>query len=188
MEGRIPVAVRIDRLGVIVGKGGLNKRRLEEAFDVKIEVDDAKGVVYIVPTSSSSPFKVLKARKAVEAISLGFSIDDAIRLSEALVDFATIDISDVARNRHDLTRIKARIIGTHGRFKKTLEEMTGTKIVVGDKIVGIIGDYEQIRVAREAIERILRGLSHRSVLQFLESETRILKRRRIELWEKWTAF
>ncbi|RLE60967.1 MAG: RNA-processing protein [Thermoprotei archaeon] len=188
MEGKIPVPIRSDRIGVVIGKGGVNKRRIEETFGVTIEVDDKRGIVYLIPGRDSSPFRVLKAKKAIEAISLGFSVEDALSLSEDLVDFDTIDISESARNRNDLVRIKSRIIGTRGRFKKTLEEMTGARIVVSDKMVGVIGDYEQIRVVREAIQRILRGQSHRSVIQFLEDETRILKRRRIELWEKWSHF
>lgn len=186
MEGKIPVPISSDRIGVVIGKGGANKRRIEEAFGVTIEVDERRGIIYILPRQGSSPFRVLKAKKAIAAISLGFSVDDALSLSEDLVDFDTIDVSESARNRNDLIRIKSRIIGTRGRFKKTLEEMTGARIVVGDKIVGIIGDYEQIRVVREAIQRIIRGQSHRAVLQFLDNEARILKRRRIELWEKWS--
>lgn len=185
MEGRIPVPVRQERIGVVVGKGGRNKRRIEEAFNVKIEVDEKRGIVYLVPLPGVPAFKVLKARKALEAISLGFSVDDALRLAEDLVTFEVIDVSEAARNRHDLERIMARIIGTKGRFKKTLEEMTGTSIAISNKKVGIIGDYEQVRVAHEAISKIVRGFSHSRVLSFLESESRLLKRRRLELWEKW---
>ncbi len=188
MKGRIPVAVRPERIGVLLGRGGRNKRRLEEAFGVKLEVDERRAIVYIVPAPETPAFKVLKAQKAVEAVSLGFSVEDALKLADDLVTLEIIDVSEAARNRGDLARIMARIIGSKGRFKRLLEEMTGASIVVSDKVVGVIGDYEQVRVAHEAISRIVRGQSHSSVTSFLENESRLLKRRRMELWEKWEAY
>ncbi len=188
VKGRIPVAVRPERMGVLIGKGGRNKQRLEELFGVKLEVDEKKGIVYIIPLPETPAYKVLKAKNAVEAISLGFSIDDAARLAEDLVTLEIIDVSEAARNRSDLSRIMSRIIGSKGRFKKMLEEMTGASIVVTGKEVGVIGDYEQVRVVHEAVSRIVRGQSHGTVTTFLENENRLLKRRRMELWEKWEAY
>ncbi len=188
LEGRIPVPVRSERVGVIIGKNGATKKMLEEIFNVKIEIDAENAIIYIIPSKTLSPFKVLKARQAIEALSLGFSAEDIQLLEDDMVYLETIDLSEYARNRNDLVRIKSRLIGSEGRFKRTLEEITGTRIVIGDKIIGIIGDYEQIRVAREAILMIIRGKAHRTVMTYLQSESRLLKRRRMQLWEKWETF
>jgi len=188
VKGRIPVAVRPERLGVLIGKGGRNRQRLEKLFGVKLEVDERRGIVFIEPLPETPAYRVLSAKKAVEAVSLGFSIDDAARLADDLVTLEVIDVSEAARNRSDLSRIMSRIIGSRGRFKKTLEEMTGASIVVTDKEVGVIGDYEQVRVVHEAVSRIVRGQSHGTVTTFLENENRMLKRRRMELWERWEAY
>jgi len=187
MSSGLIVPVNPSRLGVVIGRDGSNKRKLEEAFNVELSVDSEKAVVTIRPREGGTPYMVLKARRALEAISLGFSVDDALLLADDAYDLQVIDLSEVSRNWEDLRRIKARIIGTEGRFKKTLEEQTGVRVVVGDKYVGIIGDYEQLRVAREALMRLIRGQAHQSVLKYLERESFSLRKRRLELWEKWST-
>ncbi|RLE87097.1 MAG: RNA-processing protein, partial [Thermoprotei archaeon] len=83
-------------------------------------------------------------------------------------------------------RVKARIIGEHGKARKTLEEMTGTYISVKESYVAIIGSYEHANVAREAIEMLIRGQRHSSVYRFLERAMREIKRR--ETLELWRSF
>ncbi len=183
----MPVPVEPNRINVIIGRDGRNKARLEEGFNVRLEVDTKNSVVYIVPQESVTPFQVMKAKQAIEAISLGFSVKDALLLTDDVIYFEVIDLTDVTRNRKDLERIKARVIGSEGKFKKTLEEMTGAKIVIGEKRIGIIGDYEQAKLARETIEMIVNGKSHQTALNHLKMESRRLKRRRMELWEKWSS-
>lgn len=179
------VPLNPQRLGVIVGKDGENKKRLEDAFNVVITVDSQRSVAVVRPGNGATPYNVLKAKKALEAVALGFSVDDALLLASDSYDMDIVDLSEVSRNREDLRRIKSRIIGTEGRFRRTLEEMTGVRVVIGEKYVGLIGDYEQLRVAREALLRLIGGQSHSTVIKFLERESFALKRRSLELWEKW---
>ncbi|MEM0093836.1 MAG: KH domain-containing protein [Thermofilum sp.] len=185
MEGGLIVPLNPQRVGVVIGKDGENKRRIESAFNVDISVDSQKSVAVVRPREGATPYDLLKVRKALEAVSLGFSVDDALLLADDSYDFQVIDLDEVSRNREDLKRIKARIIGAEGRFRKVLEEMTGARIVIGDKHVGVIGDYEQLRVVREALSRLIGGQAHSTVVKFLERESYSLKRRRLELWEKW---
>ncbi|ABL77918.1 KH domain-containing protein [Thermofilum pendens] len=183
-RGKLPVPVEQSRIGYIIGKDGSNKRRLEETFNVKLDVDSATGVVYVEPGEGATPYNVFRAKKALEAISIGFTVDDALLLGDDAYDLEVIDLSEVSKRREDLSRIKARIIGTEGRFKKTLEDMTGARIVIGEKAVGIIGDFEQNKVVKEALERLIAGQSHQSVMKFLERMSFELKRRRTQLWER----
>jgi len=186
VSGRLPVPVDPERLGIVVGRDGLNKRKVEETFNVKLHVDSEKGLVFVEPGEGASMYNVFRARKAVEALALGFPLEDVLLLADDLYDFEVIDLSEAARNQSDLSRIKSRIIGAEGKFKKTLEEVVGVKVVVGDKVVGLIGDFEQLRLAKEAISRLVRGQSHQTVVKFLERERYGLKRRRVDLWEKWS--
>ncbi len=48
----------------------------------------------------------------------------------------------------------------------------------------MIGDYDQLRIVREALLRLIRGQAHSTVTKFLERESSTLKRRRLELWER----
>jgi len=59
----------------------------------------------------------------------------------------------VGDKENHLRRVLGRVIGENGRARRTLEEITGTKIVVNDRgLVGIIGDYERSQIARHGVE------------------------------------
>ena len=51
--------------------------------------------------------------------------------------------------------------------RRMIEEMSGARLAIGDRHVAIVGDYEQVRVAREAVEMLIRGRQHRTVYDFL---------------------
>jgi ribosomal RNA assembly protein len=184
VSGRLPVPFDQSKIGLLIGKDGTNKARLEEAFNVKIEVKPEEGIVYVEPREGATLYNVYVAEKALKALSIGFSIDDVLLLKDDVYDLEIIDLGEVTKNREDLMRIKARVIGTGGRFKKALEDMTGAKIAVGEKQVGIIGDFEQNKLIKDALTRLIAGQSHQAVMKFLERYSFELKRRRMELWER----
>jgi ribosomal RNA assembly protein len=184
VSGRLPVPFDQSKIGLLIGKDGTNKARLEEAFNVKIEVKPEEGIVYVEPREGATLYNVYVAEKALKALSIGFSIDDVLLLKDDVYDLEIIDLGEVAKNREDLMRIKARVIGTGGRFKKALEDMTGAKIAVGEKQIGIIGDFEQNKLIKDALTRLIAGQSHQAVMKFLERYSFELKRRRMELWER----
>jgi len=184
VSGRLPVPFDQSKIGLLIGKDGTNKARLEEAFNVKIEVKPEEGIVYVEPREGATLYNVYVAEKALKALSIGFSIDDVLLLKDDVYDLEIIDLGEVAKNREDLMRIKARVIGAGGRFKKALEDMTGAKIAVGEKQIGIIGDFEQNKLIKDALTRLIAGQSHQAVMKFLERYSFELKRRRMELWER----
>lgn len=175
-----------ERIGVLVGKNGRTKKEIERLFGVKLRIDSNNAVVYIEEGEQPlTPLLLMKVRSVIKAISLGFTPEDAMRLADDTVIFETIDLKEVSRHRRDMQRIKGRIIGEEGKAKKMIEDLTGTKIVVGEKEVGIIGDYEGVAAAREAIRMLMEGRTHRTVYNFLRVRSREIKRRRLEMWEKW---
>lgn len=180
----IPVPVKPDRLGVVVGKDGSNKASLERTFNVVLQVDSKTSTVYISPVQGATPLEVMRAKQAIEALSLGFSLEDALQLSDENWCFEILDLSEVARNPDDLRRIKARIIGEEGRARRNIEQMAHVRIVISEKVVGILGECENVEVARKALLMLIRGRTHGTVYGYLRAAGRELKRRRIELWEK----
>jgi len=64
--------------------------------------------------------------------------------------------------------IKSRLIGTEGKTRKMIENCSGCSVSVYGKTVSIIGRYNQISMAREAINMILRGSKHSNVYRFLQ--------------------
>jgi len=157
---------------------------LEKAFNVKIKVDSQTATAFVAPAEGATPYEVMRARQALEAISLGFSLEDALSLSSEEYCFEVIDLSEVARSPEDLKRIKARIIGEEGRARRNIEQMAGVKVVVGDKLVGILGECENVSVARKALIMLVEGRTHSTVYGFLRSAARELKRKRLQLWER----
>jgi len=180
MQGLLPVPVESKRIRLIKE----NKDIFEKSFGIQISIDEQNFIVYLKAVKETIPYKFMKAKEAIEALSLGFAIEDILMLSDDNIFFERIDLTEIYRDRRDLKRIKARIIGSEGKIKLLIEETTGAKIAIGEKEVGIIGDYEQVKTAREAVEMIIAGKSHRTLNNFLRSESRKLKRRRLELWEK----
>lgn len=187
IKGRLVVPVPQERIGVIIGKGGATRKQIEKLCNVKLWVDSANNEVIIMPRDEKTTISdMMKARDVLRAIALGFSPEAALSLADEMVILECIDLGEVARNKADLKRIKGRIIGEEGKAKKMIEEMSGAKLVIGEKHVGIIGDYEQVRIAREAVEMLIRGRQHKTVYDFLRRQRHELKRRRLELWEKFT--
>lgn len=184
----IPVPVREERLGVVIGKDGKTKKMIEEAFNVKITVDPKSSTVYIATAENGTPIDVMRAKQVVEAISLGFSSEEALLLVDEDYIFEKIDLSDIAKNPDDLKRIKSRIIGKNGKVKNIIENQTGTKILIGEKVVGMLGEYANVEVARKAITMLIEGRTHASVYSFLREASYELKKQKLKLWkEPWEA-
>jgi len=185
---RIYTKIPVERIGVLIGKQGEVKRELMRRTRTRITVDSVNGTVIIEPEGANvNPVNLLKARDFVMAIAYGFSPERAFRILEEDQVLIVIDLKNYVGDKpNHIARVKARIIGEHGKARKTLEEMTGTYISVKESYVAIIGSYEHANVAREAIEMLIRGQRHSSVYRFLERAMREIKRR--ETLELWSPF
>jgi len=155
-----------ERVGVLIGQGGEVKRQIEER-GVKLEISP-DGEVKIHDEDVDS-LTAMAALSVVTAIGRGFSSQRAIRLFQPDVYLELVDIKDYAgKDSKDARRLKARLIGTKGKMKSAIEELTDTKISVYGHTVAIIGDIVDIVVAREGIGMILRGSAHNTVYHFLQ--------------------
>jgi len=184
---RLYVRVPLERIGVLIGRGGEVLRMVMERTGTKIAVDSANGTVVIEPASpATSPFQMLKAQDFVRAIAYGFSPERAMRVLEEDQVLIVIDLKQyVGSSPNHLTRVKGRIIGEKGKARKNLEEMGGVYISVYDDYVAIIGDYESANAVKEAIELLIQGRQHSTVYRYLDRiMTRIRRREKLELWYK----
>ncbi|MEM5826278.1 MAG: KH domain-containing protein, partial [Candidatus Aenigmatarchaeota archaeon] len=80
----------------------------------------------------------------------------------------TLYVIPISKNRNTLQRIRARLIGTKGKVRKKIEEMTNTKICIYGKTVSIIGKGDNLNLARSIIEKIIEGYSHSYVFRLLQ--------------------
>ncbi|NIO22161.1 MAG: RNA-processing protein [Candidatus Aenigmarchaeota archaeon] len=173
-----------DRLGVLIGKGGKVKTRIEKTLKTIIEVDEV-GVVKIRQSKSGGdPIKILKAQGIVTAISKGFAPEKSFKLmdDEKLLD--VIDLREIyGRKDNQIKRVKGRIIGREGKTRRLIEELLGVDVSVYGHTVSIIGGFETITLAKEAIKMLLKGKQHSTVYRFLRLKRIELKKRaKVELW------
>jgi len=161
---RIPA----DRLGVLIGPDGETKRRLQQLTGTRILVDSASGDVSIDEAGASDPVLALKARDVVQAVARGFSEDRAFRLLNEDAYLEVLDIKDFAHSKNRIAQVRARLIGTRGKTRRIIEELTGVEMSVWGHTVAIIGGAFEMAIAREALVMLLRGSEHKTVYRYLE--------------------
>ncbi|MCE4603806.1 MAG: KH domain-containing protein [Aeropyrum sp.] len=182
---RIYVKVKPERLGALIGQEGSVKTEIMRKTGTVLTVDSENSMIIIEPEADVvPPINLMKAAEIVKAISLGFPPEKALRLLDDDQILVVVDLKQVVGDSpNHLRRIKGRIIGEGGRARRTLEEMTGTYIHVGEHEVAIIGDYERAMAAKQAVEMLAEGRMHSTVYRHLERLLREIKRReRLKMW------
>jgi ribosomal RNA assembly protein len=130
-----------DRIGAMIGPGGEVKHEIEKRTGIKVDVDSETGEVTIDYDHARDPAMVLKVNDLVKAIGRGFSPDRAFRLLKDEFYFALIDIHDyVGKNPDHVRRMKSRLIGTGGKTRRIIEELSEAELSIYGDTVAIIGD------------------------------------------------
>ena len=83
-----------------------------------------------------------------------------------------INLNDFVKTKDHLFRVKSRIIGTRGKTRAIIEDLTNTSISVFGKTVAIIGQVENLALARRAVESLASGSQHSAVYHWLEKQRR----------------
>ncbi|AEA47603.1 KH domain-containing protein [Archaeoglobus veneficus] len=169
IELRIPD----DRIGVLIGKEGEIKKRIEEKTGCRIKINSKTGIVTV---EGEDAIGFLKAKDVINAIAHGFSPEVAMKLLEEFNVLEIIDLTDYVPDSA-LQRVKGRVIGKEGKVRKNIEDMLNVNVSVYGKTVAIIGDPEAANAAREAILMLVEGAQHSTVQRFLEKKRRDLKLR-----------
>ena len=165
-----------ERIGVLIGHNGETKRKIEKLSQTTLEIDSAEGEVIIDEHKASDPLLGLIVEHVVRAIARGFSPEHAMRLFKENMDFFLFDLHDyVGKKDSHIRRIRSRIIGTDGKSKRTLENLTEADISVYGHTVALIADFESMDTAKKAVDMILSGSKHASVYRYVEREMKKLR-------------
>lgn len=158
-----------ERIAILIGKKGETKRSIEQETSVSIEIDSQEGDVFI---RGDDAIGLFNAREIIKAIGRGFNPEIAFSLLKPEYIFESIKFSDYAGSKANETRLKGRVIGTEGKARRHFEELTETCIAVYGKTISLIGEVEQVVIAKKAIESLLTGSRHATVYKWLEQNKR----------------
>jgi len=140
------------------------KREIEKLTDTKIESNDEISI-------EGETFNVFQTKQVLKAFGRGFDVKDCLYLLEDDYGLEVINLTEFTKSRKRLKILKGRIIGTGGKTKEYIEKFTEVKLSVLGKTVSIIGEWEKISIAKEAVMKILRGCTHKTLYRWLEQKS-----------------
>ena len=132
---------------------------------VKVKVSFGKDFVNV----SGGELNEFLVEQIVRAVDFGFDVEDALLLLDEDFVLEFIDVKEHT-HRKNLKDVRARLIGTNGKAKKTIENLTGSVLVVKDNSVGMIVDSEHLDTTVQAIESLIQGAKHGNVFAYLEKQ------------------
>ena len=165
-----------NRIAVLIGKGGQTRKMLEEASGAKLDIDSKTGEVMAEWEEEPDPVVRMKMPDVVLAIGRGLAPSRAVQLIEDDIFLMMYDIREwVGRQPNQTRRMRSRLIGRNGRIRSLIEEISNCEMAIHGSTVLVIGDQDGVALAAPAIEGILRGSEHSTVLHGLEQDRKRLK-------------
>lgn len=168
-----------NRVGALIGTNGDVKKSIEKLTGTILDIDSDDGTVYISPREDmEDPLGVWNANHIVKAIARGFNPEVAMKLihDDIYLEIMKLPLY-IGKSKKALARYKGRIIGKNGKTRELITELAEVDMAVYGKTVSLIGEMENVLVAKEAVEMILNGSRHKSVYAFLENKKETLKLR-----------
>lgn len=137
--------------------------QLEDFAQVEITINDS-----IIIDGKS--LNIFQTKNVLKAFGRGFEMDVALDLLDEKYCLDVINLKNYVKSKNRINTLKSRIIGTHGKTKKYIEEYSNVKIAVFGKTISIIGEWNKINTARKAVEMLIKGCSHNRLYRWLETE------------------
>jgi ribosomal RNA assembly protein len=165
------IRIPADRVGTLIGKKGETKQMIENMSGYRLSINVEGEVSFDDETKGSDPLMGLKLMDVIKAVGRGFNPDKAVRLFEDDEYIEIIDLKDVVGDRtNQLGRVRGRLIGTNGKTRQLIEDLTGCHMSIYGNTVCLIGNSVSLPVAKHAAELIITGSEHATVYHYLERE------------------
>ncbi|MEM2174547.1 MAG: KH domain-containing protein [Candidatus Micrarchaeia archaeon] len=139
-------------------------KQIEENLNVKLNIEEGDVII------EGEPYDEWRAIDIVKAIGRGFSVDSALKLLDEEYVLKIINLKEIFPKENQRRRYLARIIGTRGKVKKKIEEITGAEVCIYGSTIGIIGKLDEADLAERAVNMIIKGASHASVYFIIQKE------------------
>jgi len=185
-----------DRLAVVIGKHGETKKYLEKLTGTKIKISSETGDYHIEPNHEVSTeemteeidtagVRVYTAHHVLKAINFGFSPENALTLLEGDNFLEVIDLEKIlGLSNKKVKRIKGRIIGDQGKIRNSIEQFSGVKLSIYQRYLAIIGEFSGMKIAKKAINMLIQGSPHKTVLSYLQYEHQKVKQEEFtQMWK-----
>jgi len=150
----------------ILEKDSKIKENIEEFTSTKIEINDDVSI-------DGESFNVFQAKNVLKAFGRGFNVNDCLYLLEDEYGLEIIDLSEFTKSKERMSTLKGRIIGTGGKTRKYIEKYADVKTCIFGKTVSIIGQWDKINIAKEAIMKIIQGCTHTTLYKWLERHSMV---------------
>lgn len=120
--------------------------------------------------------KQLKLPDVIKAIARGMAPNKAVALLEDDRFFDLVDLRKfVGKRGNHQRRVRGRIIGSEGKIRRLIEQLTNCEISVYGSTVVLVGDEAGLPLARVAVERLASGAEHGTVIKGLERDRKRLR-------------
>lgn len=179
MEFTYELKIPKERIAVLIGKDGETKQELEEITKTKLNVDSKEGDVILTGEDSINLYAL---REVVKAIGRGFNPEIARLLLKQDYVLEVLPLMDYVKSKNHLERIKGRVIGSNGKSRETIEQLTDTYICIYGKTISIVGLPEDIVSSKKAVESLLQGSPHSNVYRWLEKNRKNKKTQNMKIW------
>ena len=139
-------------------------KKLEGLANVKITFAEGEDI----QIECEDPVQLMCVKNIIKAFGRSFAFEDALYLLDDEYELCIIDITEFSGKSSDrLNELRGRVIGREGKTKNIIEKFTDVKLSIYGKTICIIGKWNSVQFAREAICMLLEGRKHGTVYNFL---------------------
>ena len=137
-----------------------SRAELEKKLSIKIKITGKNVAI------AGHALNEYEAELVFDAIRFGFSQKKARTLKDDDFIFKKVHIK--SHTKRNLKDILSRLIGTKGRTRKIISELSHCDVLIKDGEVGIIGDVEDVENTEIAIVNIIKGSKQTNMYRYLE--------------------